>query len=241
MGVSIVARLARSCGRRAGQALAAAALLMLLSGGALAQSRVLPIAPIAQQTPVWCWAAVAEMLLRHLGYPGINPAGNYQCGIVGSLGGECWYNCGLPRCITGIGTLSAFAGVLERYPEVASHVHGRRLPALLLDAAGPLEPEEIMQEIDARRPVAAGISPGGLGAYLPPGISEHVVLIIGYRHLGDRFALVVNDPMPMPNMPFNPYIRAGGRMVAPGRYEIEYDAFVRLLGYKDSLFGFERG
>jgi len=67
------------------------------------------------------------MLLRHLGYPGINPARNYQCGIVGSLGGECWYNCSLPRCITGIGTLSAFAGVLERYPDVASHVQGMGL------------------------------------------------------------------------------------------------------------------
>jgi hypothetical protein len=226
--------------RHAMRALLAAALLLALLGGVVAQSRVLTIAPIAQQTPVWCWAAVAEMLLRHLGYPGINPAGNYQCGIVGSLGGECWYNCGLPRCITGIGTLSAFAGVLERYPDVASHVHGRQLPALLLEAAGTLDPEEIMQEIDARRPIAAGISPGGLGAYLPPGISEHVVLIVGYRHLGDRFALVVNDPMPMPNMPFNPYIRAGGQLVAPGRYEIDYDAFVRRLGYKDSLFGFKR-
>lgn len=62
--------------------------------------RELPIAPIAQQTEVWCWAASAEMILRYYNEPNLNPAGNYQCGVVGGyyylLGGPshpCVSNC----------------------------------------------------------------------------------------------------------------------------------------------------
>ena len=205
------------------------------------EGRILPIPPVAQQTPVWCWAAVGEMALRHLRYPTVNGAGNFQCGIVAvaGWGTACKVNCGLPMCIQGIGTAGRLATVLRAYPMAVRAVTNGPVPDLDFDVAGALDPDEIAEEIDAGRPIIAGISPGGLGHFLPPGVSEHVALIVGYRREGSTGrTLVVNDPMPMTLVPFNPYLRAGGRPLRPGQYAIGYDAFVALIGYKDSLYGF---
>jgi len=205
------------------------------------EGRILPILPAAQQTGVWCWAAVGEMVLRHFRYPTVNGAGNYQCGIVAvaGWGTPCMLNCALPMCIQGIGTAERLAAVLQAYPIVLGGLTGRPVPGLAMSMAGALDPEDIVAEIDAGRPVIAGISPGGLGHFLPPGVSEHVALIVGYRRdPGSRLVLVVNDPMPMAILPFNPYLRAGGRALRPGQYAVSYESFLSQIGYKDSLYGF---
>jgi hypothetical protein len=77
-------------------ALAVVGVAALLGAPPAAADEQLPISPVFQQNPVWCWAAVGEMALRYLGYPSINPVGDYQFGIVGPLGGSCWSNGG-PR------------------------------------------------------------------------------------------------------------------------------------------------
>ena len=193
----------------------------------------LPIAPVMQQTPVWCWAAVGEMVLRYYDYPSINPAGNYQCGIVGSLGGACWANCGY--CVTSIGSADGLIAAIESYQALADSLVRHRGESFSLDATGALDPDEIVGEIDGSRPVIAGISPSGNGWRYPPGLSEHVALIVGYRDDGPDLVLVVNDPMPYALTPFDPYLAAGGRMLRPGQYAIEYGAFVGWLGYKDTI------
>ncbi len=217
----------------------ALAITTAAAGGAAAEQRRLPISPVMQQTPVWCWAAVAEMVLRYSGYPALNTA-SYQCGIVATLGGPCAHNCGFPPCITGIGNTHNFARVLEAYPQVARMLTGRDFDDLAVELADRLSFDDIADEIDAGRPVVAGISPGGLAPFLPDGISEHVALIIGYAVRGERGYLIVNDPMPVQAIGFDPYLHAGARMLRPGQYEVSYRDFVIRLGYKDTLLGLER-
>lgn len=58
--------------------------------------KVLPVPPRYQETPVWCWVAVGEMVFRYYGIPNMNGPGNYQCGVIGALAGPyspCWGNC----------------------------------------------------------------------------------------------------------------------------------------------------
>ena len=76
----------------------------------------LPIPPVVQQTQLWCWAAVLEMALKYYGYGIVNPRGNYQCGIVAMLGGNCAFDC--RRCVTGIGSFNNLGAVLEAYGAV---------------------------------------------------------------------------------------------------------------------------
>jgi hypothetical protein len=48
----------------------------------LAAARQLNIAPVLQETPVWCWLASMEMALKHYNVPNLSPGGSYQCGLV---------------------------------------------------------------------------------------------------------------------------------------------------------------
>ena len=48
---------------------------------------------VTQQTPTWCWAATASMALDLLGFPDINPAKNYQCGVVAAAFTKCADDC----------------------------------------------------------------------------------------------------------------------------------------------------
>src|SRR5262245_52638322 len=73
----------------------------------------LHISPVMQQTEVWCWAAVAEMVLDHYDFDTINPGGDYQCGVVAMLGGVCNANC--YACKTGIGSTTNLSAVLKQY------------------------------------------------------------------------------------------------------------------------------
>lgn len=220
-------------GRRAVRCLPLVLALALAAPGDVRGDERLPIQPVIQQSPVWCWAAVGEMVLRCFDFPTVNPAGNYQSGIAGSLGGQCSFNCG--TCITAIGSAQNLMTVLENYQEVAERFVGRGGERFSVSDQGPLDPDEIVGAIDEGSPIIAGINPSGSGWRYPSGMSEHVSLIVGHREGRDGLTLVVNDPMPYRITPFDPYLRAGGRSNRPGQYLIGYDAFVDLLGYKDTI------
>ncbi len=202
--------------------------------GAAADTEKLRIPPVYQKTPVWCWAAVGEMVFRYYDIPTINPVGNYQCGIVAGLGGQCWVDC--RACVVSAPSMSAIASMIEGYPDLVRDVTGQRTRSLtaLLDYAA-LDPEDIIDEIDDGRPVITGISPSG--TRYPGSLSEHVALIIGYKARGNRLVLIVNDPFPYRETRSpDPYARAGGRKVRRGQYEVDYRAFVNRLQWKETIY-----
>lgn len=202
------------------------AILFFQTNSSLADSRELRIRPAYQETVVWCWAAVSEMVFRRYRVPNLNPAGNFQCGIVGSLGGACWNDCRF--CITPIGSTFQMAQVLENYQSIANRRVFRAVPEPRMSF------RQIVREIDQGNPVVAGISPSGMGGFYPDGMSEHVALIVGYDENGGGW-LKVNDPMPYRLLGYDPYSRAGAELDRRGAYWIRYETFARHLGYKDTI------
>ncbi|HEX8392534.1 MAG TPA: C39 family peptidase [Longimicrobium sp.] len=180
------------------------------------RSAVLPIAPVYQQTQVWCWLAVGEMLFRHYGIRNVNPAGNFQCGIIGAISdpsSPCYTNC--MACIRPSGSNQGTLAMIANY---AGSVAGRRLE---YSEARVISPGEIVQNIDARRPIIAGISSG---RRIYEADSEHVALIVGYELRDGTLHLIVNDPFPYASGR-NPFLRNGGTQPRPYQYRIAYDRF----------------
>ena len=233
-------REARSFHRKAaGTIVRLAALVLSVSTPAAAGAgTVLPISPTMQQTKVWCWAAVSEMALRYFGYGSVNPAQDFQCGVVAMLGGKCNANC--YSCRTGISNAQSLAVILERYPIMARRagVAGDEYQPRVTDR---MTPNEIAAEIDEGDPVMAVINGSGLGMIYPPGSGEHVTLITGYENDGGTFRLVVNDPYPYASSESpNPFLAVGARMLVPGRYVVDYDAFSHRMAYWYGIY-FYRG
>ena len=200
-----------------------------------AEDNRLNIRPISQQTLAWCWAAVGEMVLKHYRFPNLNQAGNYQCGIVGSLGGICGANCG--ACVTGIGSTYRMSNVIANYQHLSDIYRGNhRGRRFGVSPTGRLSPSDIIDEIDEGDPVVAGISPSGMGAFYPPSMSEHVTLIIGYRESRRGFQVLVNDPMPYARIGYDPYLALGARRTRAGQYWVDYGTLVHRLAYKDSIY-----
>ena len=168
----------------------------------------LKIPVITQQTPVWCWAATASMALKVLGFPDLNPAQNYQCGVVAAAFEDCQDDC--TKCVTSLGSMASLVGVLERYRDLAVEDglvqwSDRFSPNY---AAYPLLPR-IKRSLDLSFPVIAGISPDRKPD--DPAKSEHSVLITGYdddyHGTGEQW-VVVRDPYPyQPGA--SPYTNAG--------------------------------
>jgi hypothetical protein len=201
--------------------------------GGSGSSALLPIPPLFQETAVWCWAAVAEMVLRYYGQPNLNPAGDYQCGIVGTLGGVCAFDC--RACIYSIGNAANYVAALQRYPLIAQQFGFFARPLAVRYLPRPLAFAEVQAEIDARRPVIAGISPSGFPQVFSP---QHVCLIVGYDESGGAQRLIVNDPFPYGVGPLGPYgdpfLQRGGRLVRPGQYEIAVAGF-SALAWTDTI------
>ena len=84
---------------------------------ALAEDRSLGIDPVYQETPVWCWAAVGQMVFQHNGVGNINPGGDFQCGIVALLHPICNRDC--RNCVVPAGSLFTMNNMLTEYPKVA--------------------------------------------------------------------------------------------------------------------------
>ena len=188
-------------------------------------TRSLPIAPIAQQTEVWCWAASAEMVFRHFGLPQLNPAGNYQCGIVAAYYGPnsaCWFNCF--ACVSAIGPISNAQILINGYGQVARQFTTSRVLTSTLVFSG-LTFNDTAREIDEGRPIIAGISPSG---YSYPNLSQHLVVVVGYQNQGGIQAILVNDPFPYEAFPAspNPYFLAGATRPRPGQYLVPYAAMI---------------
>jgi hypothetical protein len=195
----------------------------------------LGIAPVQQATPVWCWLAVGEMLFRKFDVPAVN--GHYQCGVIGAMSiasnqQQCAQDCRL--CTFPAGDASTLMGMLIDYPRRAALLSGRRAPRLFVTHDDALLPRELRQELDAGRPVLAGINPQGMPAAFAA--SAHVALITGYSDAGGQLVLLVNDPFPFsPTTWPDPYLQAGARLLRPGQYAVTYEAYTRQMGWIESF------
>lgn len=194
-----------------------------------ARAGELSIEPVYQRTPMWCWAAVGEMIFRHYGVANINPGGDFQCGILALLHPVCNQNC--YNCPVPAGSLSTMNNMLTQYPSFAGRVTRTSTRVSTSPRSSRLTLAEVRAEIDAGRPIVAGISPSG---YNVSNVSQHVALIVGY----DGNDLIVNDPFPFGTRYFNgdPYEAAGGAAVARGQYRIPYRQFVERLQWRESIY-----
>ena len=219
----------------AGRLAVVAALLLLLAAGSLSAraDATLDIEPVAQRTPVWCWLAVGEMVFSHYGVPDLNPVGEFQCGIIGTIAAgtaldACFRDCRF--CTIPAGSAANLVWMFEEYPRRA-RLAGRSAPLLDARHAGRLSRASVVAEIDAGNPVVAGISPSGGG---PPGVSQHVALIVGYREDGD--VLIVNDPFPYAAAGLaDPYEDAGAEETGAQQYAIAYDSLRDDLAWRESV------
>jgi hypothetical protein len=203
-----------------------------LAGRGQAHAKDLGIDPIAQQTPEWCWAAASEMVLSYYNVPNLNPAGNFQCGIVGAQGGMCSVNCAM--CLNGGGTTQRIAAVIQIYLNAAKTMADFDNDDLRVRTMGILSPQHIIDIIDDDAPIIAGISPNSIP--FPPGMgfSQHAVVIVGYEGDHSNLRIIINDPYPYPPNAV-PYLQIGGQMLQPGQYRLPYQYFVAMFHYGNSI------
>lgn len=194
---------------------------------------VLVIPPVIQETEVWCWLAVGEMIFRYYGLPSVNPAGDYQCGIVGAVGyslngacDACNVNCA--NCVRPAGAPQMISHMLSAYPKIACRnlfTANKTLNQTYI--ANFISANALIAELDNKRPVIAGINPGA--QFVLPGNSMHVALIIGYHFYLGNLILHVNDPYPYITKGIDPYLLNGAAGNGRLYYEIPYFNFVNGL------------
>jgi hypothetical protein len=199
------------------------------------QKQVLPIAPVAQELPDWCWLASGQMVFQFYQVPAVNP--NYQCGIIGTFFGpssECFYDCS--ACDVGGGDSSNIPLMLADYSYYATdgeeELYSQYTPSQL-----PFQ--QVTGDITAGSPVMAGINPSGTVVF---GQSEHLVVIVGYEIQSGQDYLVVNDPFPFAAAGYpDPYLNAGAQALQPGQYLVSYQTFVQSLLWNNSFDGLALG
>jgi papain like cysteine protease AvrRpt2 len=197
----------------------------------------LQISPVFQQSPVWCWLAVGQMVFQYYDVPPAN-AVSYQCGIIAAFGGPtspCWYNCQF--CQVGGGSDANVCRMFQLYPQQIAFL--LRIPPVPLVATprySALSKDAVKEQLDNDRPVVVGINPNGFAF---PGVSEHVALIVGYSEDSDgNLTLKVNDPWPydLPQFPQpNPYVAAGGDDNNDGSFSINYNDFKSGLRWNTTI------
>jgi len=212
---------------------------LALTCPARAEIKVVAIYPVQQETLVWCWAAVSEMVLSHYRIPNYGSDESYQCNIVKSMGGKCLLGC--DKCVVGIRTMYHLSTVIRNFQKnsLDNAVQKTRKKFRVIPKKQRLSPMRIIAEIDGNNPIIAAISPSGMGYLYPDGMGEHLAVIVGYDTSGAQFTILVNDPAPFADLGYDPYLAVGGTLTIPGQYWIDYDTFVRTMVYKDSIV-FER-
>ena len=137
--------------------------------------------------------------------------------------------------------------VMDNYPAVAVNVLNKlvtrlsstNLPHRFAQGANYnlLVDGFIYDNIDNGHPIIAGISPGSAPGSVfkyPPGISEHVAVIIGVEGRGPGALLTVNDPYPYKPHE-DPYLRIGAHKNVPGQYSIGVERFATNLNWTNSI------
>jgi hypothetical protein len=206
--------------------------------GTKLNEETLPIAPVTQATAVWCWLATGEMIHRYFNSPNVNPAGNYQCGMVGILYPfQCSASC--LNCVVSASSFAVVNDMIVRYPLEVRRL--ANMPATLLQTRvedRSLSFDEVKSEIDGGRPILVALNPSGFR--VSNQISEHVALIVGYGEYEKANTLIVNDPWPYEVGIFqgtpDPYQSAHGIELLNNQYEIEFDRFTSRLAWGQTIY-----
>lgn len=127
---------------------------------------------IPQETPVWCWAAVAQQIVMRLNGPAGTPP---QCGMVAIASNlPPAYCCQMPSpCLR--------TGQLYEIQALIAHFGGR-----FSSIAPPTDPMTLYQTLASHRPIIMAVQSSPY--------SSHVVLIRGMSWIPEP-TLFINDPM----------------------------------------------
>ena len=137
----------------------------------------LGIQNITQQTPVWCWAAVAQQIIASLRGPQNTPS---QCALVGvAFNVAPQVCCSQPQACFTTGHLQQIQGLILQF--------GGRFSTL----SPPAGPMEVYQTLRSGRAIVMAV--------MSSPYSGHVVVIRGMAWLpspvGPQPVLYINDPM----------------------------------------------
>lgn len=199
------------------------------SGVTVTRSKQLSIPAVEQQTNVWCWLAVGEMIFRHLGVANPNPTDNYQCGIIGSLSfvhQNCGYNCFNSACIIPSGSNYNTVRMLRDYSWT------QQQKVFQCSEGQELTMDQIMANIDGNKPIMAGLS---YYRRVYHSGAEHVSLITGYDRNSSGDFVIVNDPFPYPGNS-NPFLMEGGVQLSNNQYKISLKAFTERIFWHWSIY-----
>lgn len=196
----------------------------------LAQEKYLDIDPVHQRTREWCWVSCGEMIFKYYDICSINPAGDFQCGIIALLGPTCNLDC--YSCPVPAGSTQRIINMLDQYPQVARSVCGStKLSVSCTDRLSAITPSEVVNDIESDMPILAGINPMGNAV---GNESAHATLITGYTYNGSDLFLIVNDPFIYPTH-LNPYLQVGADETQSGQYRISYSVFRQSLQWNRTL------
>ncbi|HET7433260.1 MAG TPA: C39 family peptidase [Thermoanaerobaculia bacterium] len=145
---------------------------------------VLSVPYVSQQTQVWCWAAVIEMILRYYSVPAT------QCQIVsGYVLRQCC--AGDPSCFVTASVTTIQAAMYQLGGVQSQWI------------SGPLTFDQVAQEIGAGRPIMIEYRGSFAG---------HVVLIVGYSRANNL--LKIYDPYyGVFDVPYGATFTYGGQMI----------------------------
>lgn len=154
----------------------------------------LPVPTITQRTLVWCWLAVAEMVIRYRN----QGRGLEQCQMM-SIGHGM-----PPQACCADARPCARPGQLDEIQRLIAHFGGR-----FNQLSPPQDPMSVYQHLRRGTPIIASINSGmGMG---------HVVVIRGMRFVPQRTRmgvqwmpmLLINDPMSMipGEVPYRQFLR----------------------------------
>jgi hypothetical protein len=165
---------------------------------------------------------------------GTADGGSMQCSFIRYAAQQQWANIDClfdcAACATvGASSVEDLRIPLEFYSAAASRAHGGPLISETTVPA-PLTRRQVVREIDAGRPVMVGINPNRVELSALP---EHEAVISGYGRRGRDLVLRVDDPWDW-LAGDDPYVRAGGKIVSRGVYDIPYGKFLHGLRWQIS-------
>lgn len=193
-------------------------------------TNVLDIPPVPQEMNSWCWAAVAEMILKYYDFVLQSNSKSVQCRLAERRFHELYPFQRVPLCgllNIQIGAIDNERIFLDRYVNDYSNTNNTPAPFSPSLHGTALDISTVTAKINNNSPILAGIS----FEPRPPHTPQHAVLLVGYEP-GCR--VIINDPFPYePGK--NPYLRLGGFQRAPYQYSINYYVFRYALHWLSSI------